>query len=71
MKKGTKVLLGPPVQGDSILIRMNDGRELSAEVLQVFNTVAGIKIKAQFGQVLLNAIDPGQVLKILSKKADQ
>jgi hypothetical protein len=57
--------------GDTIVIHTEDGRNLRCEVLNVFNTVGGIKIKVQSGHTLLTNVDPGQVIQILKKAGSQ
>lgn len=57
----------PILTGDELVVSMHDGRKLRCEVLNVFQTVGGIKIKVQSGALLLT-VDPGQVIQILSKK---
>lgn len=53
--------------GDSAVVHTNDGRDLFCEVLSVFNTVAGIKVKVQSGHALLT-VNPGQVTQIIKKE---
>jgi hypothetical protein len=54
----------PVLSKDTLIVSTFEGRRLLCKVVEVFNTVGGIKVKVQSGCLLL-VIDPDQVLHVL------
>lgn len=59
MKKAPVVVLA----GDTVVVKMYDGRTLICKILDVYNTVAGIKVKVESASLLLT-VNPDQIIEV-------